>query len=333
MRPSLLPPIALLALAAGCALITGPAQRPPTTEKFDATPERLARGQYLVEHVSTCLYCHSEHDWTRYTAPVLAQARGRGGVCVTDVHDAPGRICTQNLSSDAQDGVGGWTDGELLRAMREGVSRDGRALFPSMPYGSYAHLSDEDAKAVVTYLRTVAPQKGGPPRTEVRFPTRLFIKLQPRPLEGPVAPPPAEDSVARGRYLAYAAGCEHCHTPRVRGDVVPNRDFAGGFVLKGPWGKVVSANISSHPETGIGRYTKEEFISRFKSFAEFDLDTPARSSGATVMPWREFSGMTEEDLGAIYDFLKTTPPVDQVIDTFPEPGAGVTSASAWRAVR
>ncbi len=313
--------LAALLVNTGCALFLGPAQRPPTTERVERTPERLARGQYLVEHVSTCLYCHSEHDWTRYTAPVRAEARGRGGVCTTEEHGAPGRICTQNLSSDPQDGVASWTDGELMRAIREGVSRDGRALFPSMPYTSYAKLSDEDARAIVAYLRTLPPQRGSPPQTQIRFPTRLFIKLAPKPLEGPVLPPDPASSVARGRYLAFAAGCEHCHTPRVRGDVVPNRDFAGGFILRGPWGTVVSANITSHPLTGIGRFTKEEFISRFKSYAEVDLDTPARTSGATVMPWREFSGMTEEDLGSLYDFLLTVPPVDQVVDSFPEPAA------------
>src|SRR4051812_4536952 len=114
----------LFALAlGGCTLVTGPNARPPSREQIARTPARLARGAYLVEHVSTCLYCHSEHDWSRYTAPVKAEARGRGGVCVDETHGAPGRVCTQNVSSDPRDGVGGWTDGELLRAVREGVGR------------------------------------------------------------------------------------------------------------------------------------------------------------------------------------------------------------------
>jgi hypothetical protein len=69
----------------------------------------------------------------------------------------PGRITSKNLTSDAKTGLGSWTDGEILRAIREGVSKDGHALFPLMPYPNYRTMSDEDAYAIVAYLRTLKP--------------------------------------------------------------------------------------------------------------------------------------------------------------------------------
>ena len=56
-------------------------------------------------------------------------------------------------------GIGNWTDGEVIRAIREGVSRDGQALFPLMPYAGFRHMSDEDVYALVAYLRTLPPAK------------------------------------------------------------------------------------------------------------------------------------------------------------------------------
>ena len=79
------------------------------------------------------------------------------GVCHTgpEVADFPGKLCVPNITSHATAGIGEWTDGEILRAIREGIGRDGRALFPMMPYTEYRKMSDEDAHAVVAYLRTL----------------------------------------------------------------------------------------------------------------------------------------------------------------------------------
>ncbi len=201
------------------------------------------------------------------------------------------------------------------------MGRDGEALFPAMPYGSYRHLSDEDAKSIVAYLRTLpAARKERPPR-HIDFPVSAFIKLLPKPLDGPVPEPNRADPVAYGRYLATIAGCEECHTPLdERHQPMPGMAFAGGRELEETWGTVRSSNITPDSETGIGAMTKEAFIGRFKAFAHPES---ARIKVApehnTVMPWQAFAKMTEEDLGALYAYLRTVPPVKNAVERRPPP--------------
>ena len=307
--------LALLLLAPGCVLLTGPRERPPSSERVEPTPARLERGRYLVEHVTACLSCHSERDWRRYVAPIVPGTEGRGGTCFTPETGFPGHLCTQNLTPSPEGGLVAWTDGELMRAIRERVGRDGRALFPTMPYSSYARMSDEDTRAVVAYLRSLPARPGAQPPVRVRFPVSLFIRAAPRPLEGPVPPPP-DDSVERGRYLAALGGCDHCHTLRKRGDVVEGMEYAGGVLHQGPWGRVVASNLTPDLETGLGGYTREAFVARFRAFQDFDASTPAPPAGATPMPWTALSRMTDEDLRALYDFLRTLRPVRNAVVPF-----------------
>ena len=95
-----------------------------------------------------CTDCHGERDWTRYSAPQMPSRAGQGGMTfrlpVATLH-AP------NITPAA---IGTWTDGELLRAMTDGVSRDGRPLFPMMPYENFRVLGQDDAEALIAYVRT-----------------------------------------------------------------------------------------------------------------------------------------------------------------------------------
>ena len=104
-----------------------PAQRAAPSEKIARTPERLARGRYLVESVLDCQGCHTQRDWSRFGAP-FSGPRGAGGTCFTEKDGVPGKICIPNITSDPATGIGRWTDGELLRALREGVDRIGRKI-------------------------------------------------------------------------------------------------------------------------------------------------------------------------------------------------------------
>lgn len=296
----------LLLLLAACVRL-----RPAPVVTAPSTPEAIERGRYLVENVTACLYCHSEHDWSKYAGPTKPGTLGGGGVCTHQEHGMRGEVCTQNLTPHEK-GLKGWTDGEILRAMREGVSKDGRALFPTMPYSYYRALSDDDALAIVAYLRQLKPVDNLPNRTWLKFPTSQFIKFIPAPLEGPVAPP-----VDRGEYLVKISACDYCHTNQPRGDREVGKDFAGGFFLRGPWGEVVTPNITPHP-TGMGRMTREQFIGRVKAWQDIDLFEAERvGTGASVMPWKYYSGMTEEDLGLIYDWIfKNVKPVERTVDVF-----------------
>jgi mono/diheme cytochrome c family protein len=234
----------------------------------------------------------------------------------------PGVVAAQNITPDPVTGLGNWTDGEVLRAIREGVDKNGDALFPMMPYEHFRYMSDDDAKSVVAYLRTLKPIRHSVPAKHLDFPVNLAIKFVPKPLNGPItAPDPQKDHLGYGKYLTTIGGCHECHTPHDdHGGRVEAKAFTGGWEMKGPWGRVVTANLTPSAGTFVGRSSKEEFIGRFKSFASLDAsNSPIAQPGHnTVMPWLPFSHMKDEDLAAIYDYLKTLPPVENKVVTFPD---------------
>ena len=312
--------VALAAIGVTFLLLKKPAQRPATTEKFEATPQRLARGKYLVHHVSDCVGCHSDHLLT-YAIPIKPGTLGMGGLEFNEGMGFPGILRAQNITSDPETGLGKWTDGEILRAMREGVDREGNALFPMMPYQHLRQMSDEDAKSIVVYLRTLAPIKNEVAKSRLKFPLNVIVKFIPQPLDGPVTAPDPSDRLAYGKYLTTIGGCYECHTPHDdKNQIIAAKAFAGGWEMKGVWGRNYTANLTPHPSTFVGRATKEEWIARFRAFETMNAsNAPAVPKGGnTVMPWLAYSGMTDEDLGAIYDYLRTVPPVENDVRTFPD---------------
>jgi len=303
--------VVLVAGAAIFLLTKKPAQRPPSPEQIAGTPERLARGAYLTEHVLNCTHCHSVADAASFGHPPKEGTAGIGGNCWSEEMGIPGHLCATNLTPDPDTGLGRWTDGEILRAFREGVSRDGHALFPLMPYGIYRTLSDEDAASVVAYLRTLKPVRNPIPARVLKMPTKVIVNFIPRPIEGPVAAPDRKDPLAYGRYLATVGGCEECHTPQDdHHQPIAGREFAGGR----DFGGVRSANITPD-DTGIREMTRDQFIDAFKTSAERRPVAPERNS---EMGWMAYAGMTEEDLGALYDFLRTVKPVKNDVETWPK---------------
>lgn len=200
------------------------------------------------------------------------------------------------------------------------MSRDGHALFPMMPYGYFRNMCDEDARAIVACLGTLRPSPRRSPGTRLAFPTSLLVTLAPRPLDGPVAAPDPSDGVAHGRYPVDLAGCMECHTERDwRQRARRGREFAGGWRMEGPWGVVVSTNITPDAGTWLGRIDRAGFIARFRSFAPIARDPPPAPRGrSTIMPWLACSRMSERDLGATCDYLRTVPPVKNEVDPFPE---------------
>ncbi|PYQ29540.1 MAG: cytochrome C [Acidobacteria bacterium] len=312
--------VALAAIGVSYLSLKKPAQRPASADKIEATPERIARGEYLVRHVSLCLDCHSEHTMA-YALPMKPGREGVGGFVWNQQIGFPGVLAAANLTPDTDTGLGKWTDGEIMRAFREGVDRDGKALFPIMPYGHYREMSDDDAMAIVAYLRTLKPLRYEKPAKKLDVPLNFIEKFIPQPLAGPVTSPDRSDPLKYGKYLTQIGACSECHTPQDdKGRPIPGKEFAGGFEMKTPWFRVVTANITPHPSTFMGRATKAEFIGRFRAFANFTAETapPAPKGKNTLMPWIELSGMTDEDLGAIYDYLKTVKPVDNPVNSFPD---------------
>jgi mono/diheme cytochrome c family protein len=303
-----------------------PAARPASTEVIERTAARLRRGEYVVVHVSDCFGCHSEPRVDLYGAPPRVGTLGQGGFVFDKDYGVPGLLCAQNITPDPVNGIGNWTDGEVMRAFREGVDRNGDALFPMMPYRYYHSMSDDDARAVVAFLRSLPPVTHAVPVKKIDFPVNLLVKGVPQPLEGPVlTPDDAKDHLGYGRYLVTVAGCRECHTAHDdHGNLLPGRDYAGGWEMKmpaaeGPPTRVVSANITPDPDAFFGKKSRQEWTDLVHSFAIVAEAPPKCARGSnTFMPWIAFSGMTDQDLAAIYDFMKTVPPVKNEVEPFPD---------------
>ena len=313
--------VGLLVVAAGLFVgyffVRYPDVPPAEDIKVAATPERLARGQYLVENVVGCVVCHAERDWTKFSAPVVDGTRGKGGQRFGFGLE-PFVMYSKNITPG---GVGDWTDGELIRAITTGVSRDGTPLFPLMPYPHYAKMAREDVEAIVAYLRTLpATAAQELPARRLNFPLPLVVRTIPT-APSHRAVPPTSDRVAYGEYLVNAAVCSDCHTPMDdQGAPLPGMDFAGGtpFTPNGV-GLVRSANITPDAGTGIGAWTEQQFVDKFRAFR----GAPARVlEGAerlqnSEMPWTDYARMRDEDLAAIYAYLRSVTPIVNRVEKFP----------------
>ncbi|HEX8254520.1 MAG TPA: c-type cytochrome, partial [Thermoanaerobaculia bacterium] len=228
----------------------------------------------------------------------------------------PGVLAASNITPDRATGIGAWTDGEIIRAIREGVDREGNALFPIMPYGHLRHLSDDDAQSIVAYLRTLKPQRYEEPQKKLELPLNFIEKFVPQPLDTAVSTPDRNDSVAYGKYLVSIASCAECHTPKdERNQAIAGMEFSGGYEMHTPFFTVTTANITPHPSNWMGKATKEEFIGRFRALGHLDAESAPRTADGrnTLMPWISFAGMTDQDLGAIYDYLKTVKPIEKQV--------------------
>lgn len=288
----------------------GPRARPLTDRKFEATPERLARGKYLAVGLYGCVGCHSEHDWKTHGGPVIPGTELGGEIFPAS--DLPGRLIVPNISSDPETGAGNWTDDQLARAIREGISHDGRALFPIMPYQSFRHMPDEDLAATIVYIRSLPPVRHALPKTEIAFPVRYLIRSIPQPVESPVPEPDLSDQVKRGAFLVSMASCSECHTPAVRGKPVAGLDYAGGFVLSGPYGTVASANLTPDP-SGIPYYDEALFLQVMRTGY-----VKARKLNS-IMPFEDFKNLNDDDLKAMFAYLKTLKPVKHRVDNSEPP--------------
>src|SRR5215475_7021458 len=171
----------------------------------------VKRGEYLVEHISLCNNCHTPHN------PDGSFDRSRllsGVECLVDVDPEPGKGClhSRNLTPDPT-GLKNRTDAQIKEMFQNGVTPTGKALIPLMPYWSYHNMTDEDANAVVAYLRSVPAVSHAVPASEAPWasPPRPAAPIDPATIP---SPPQENRSALRGRYLASLAGvCLECHTP------------------------------------------------------------------------------------------------------------------------
>src|SRR5579862_4884969 len=289
----------------------GPRTRPLTSRVFERTPQRLARGKYLAENVSVCMDCHSPHDWTKHDSPIPPGMEG-AGEDMSILKGLPGQIVAPNLTPDPETGSGNWSDDALARAIREGIGHDGRTLFPLMPYEGFRNMPDEDLASVIVFLRSLPPVRNPLPKTQIIFPVKYLIRSAPEPVTSPALPPDISTQVKRGEHLVDMGGCADCHTPQERGQSLPGLDFAGGFILEGPWGRVASANLTPDA-SGIPYYDEALFVQTLRTGY-----VKAREL-KPIMPWDAYRNMTDEDLKAIFAYLKTVKPVHHRVDNSEPP--------------
>jgi len=299
--------VVLIAGVATCIVAFLPNTGKPEELTIEKTPERIARGKYLANNVAACMDCHSTRDYSLYAAPVKEGAFGGGGDRFDQSMGFPGVFYSRNLTPYA---IGNWTDGELFRAITTGVSKDGSPLFPMMPYKSYGKIDKEDVYSIIAYIRTLQPVKTEVPKAEPAFPFNIIMHTLPTGAAFTQKPSP-DDTLNYGKYLVQVASCGDCHTDA-------QGEFAGGREFQQPAGILRVANITPDNETGIGTWTKETFVQRFKMYADSSykprkMDTDEVN---TLMPWLMYRGMQQSDLEAIYAYLRTVKPVHNKVVKF-----------------
>lgn len=287
----------------------------PENIKVEITPERIERGRYLANSICVCMDCHSTRDWNKFSGPLIEGTFGKGGEIFDQKFGFPGTFYSRNITPF---GIGDWTDGEVLRAISSGVNKNGRALFPVMPHPNYGRMDKEDLLSIIAYLRTLSPINNTVPESKPDFPMNFIINTIPKKA-GFSKIPDKNNALAYGAYLFNAAACNECHTKQDKGSPVIGMEMAGGFEFPLPSGGMVrSANITPDLETGIGKWNEETFIRRFKSYADSSYKPHSVEKGTfnTVMPWMMYRTMKEEDLKAIYAYLRTLKPISNSVEKF-----------------
>ena len=283
--------------------------------KIVSTPEKVEKGKYLANHVVICMDCHSTRDWTYFAGPMKPDSLGMGGEIFDQTMGFPGSIHAANITPS---GIGDWTDGEVFRAITTGVRKNGKPIFPVMPYHNYGKIDPKDIESIIAYIRTLPPIEHKVPESSYDFPMNFIIHTIPKKSE-PTKRPPSTDRVAYGRYLVRAASCGECHTPFDKGTFDTTKYLAGGRTFSLPSGDVTSANLTSDKETGLGNLTKEAFMGKFTAYRDSAYShrkIDFMKDFATVMPWPVYSGMKDDDLSAIYDYLVTLKPINHNIVKF-----------------
>lgn len=265
-------------------------------------PMIIARGAYLANGPAHCRECHGAVE-QRAELAVGKPTPLSGGL---DLKLPIGIFRPANITSDPETGIGKLSDGQIARALRYGVRRDGRALMPFMPF---ADLSDEDLRAVISYLRTQAPVKRA---VQTRAPTllghvALALFVRPQGPTGPaVAPVPRGPTVAYGHYLVHSvANCAGCHTKRdLRTGALIGPVLAGGFAFTdSDKMDFVTPNLTPDPATGrITSWNEDLFLARLHL---------GRGPEGSPMPWAAFGKMDDDDLRAVYRYLRSLPPVER----------------------
>lgn len=276
-----------------------PAPAPLTTapkepEAPKADPKLVERGAYLA-NLGGCVLCHTGIG---ARGPDMDNAWAGG----LEIKEAFGTWRSPNITQSKDHGIGGWTDEQILAAIREGKRPDGDGLYPIMPYMFFNRLSDDDGKALVAFLRTIPAIEKKVERLELPLP-----KVPAPPPSG--APDPADDEVKHGEYLATIAHCVMCHTAMDdKGAPDMKNAFAGGFAFEAipPFGTgtVYSPNITPDMKHGIGKWSEADIVGAIKGMKRPDGRPILFPMVLYAQTW---VNITDEDAMAIAKYLKSVP--------------------------
>jgi mono/diheme cytochrome c family protein len=296
----------VLAVAAGVLLYIDRAGIPHYAPgaidlKVEVTPERVERGRRTAE--SLCAACHLDNDTGTLSGRPMLDLPPRFG----SAHSA-------NITADRDTGIGAWTDGELAYLLRTGVTRDGRYTPPWMV--KLPLMADEDLEDVIAFLRSsdpmVRPIKVKRPPSRPSLLSKILSRVVFKPLPYPAArivAPVLTDKVAFGKYLVQGrAPCYACHSADFAkvDDLVPERSagyLGGGNPMPDLVGRTVqTANITPDPETGIGKWSEDEFVRAVRFGVR-----PDRS--VLLYPMVPLPELSDEEVRAIYAYLLTVPAI------------------------
>ncbi len=283
--------------------------------KVAITPERVERGKYLANHVTACMDCHSQRDWNRFSGPLKPETFGGGGERFGKEMGFPGTLYSKNITPY---GLHNWTDGELFRAIFCGENKDGYALFPLMGYPAFSKMTQEDAYSIIAYVRSLPVVHNDVPKRNLDFPVNFVVNTIPAKASL-IASVDTSSAVAYGKYLVTIANCVECHSQVSKGSVIAGTEFGGGRNFDFPNDTHThSANITFDNETGIGKWSEDDFVKRFKTYSDssYHSQQQQESDFNTPMPWMVYTGMSAKDLGAIYQYLRTIKPIKNSVVHF-----------------
>ena len=231
--------------------------------------------------------------------------RGKEGSGLENFSSETPGLVAANLTPDRETGIGTWTDDMLARAIREGVGHDGRLLHPTvMAYEFYRSMSEEDLASVIVYLRSIPAIRNALPASKA---SHSIVAPYAIPICAPVPTPDLSTPVKRGAYLVQLGACQWCHTLRdANRKPLPGLEFAGGDLIVEPDFQVTSANLTPDP-SGMSYYD-EAFLKVMRTGR-----VGARNIRPS-MPWWFFGQMNDDDLKALFAYLRTLKPVHHRVD-------------------
>ena len=312
VRPVFASVLVIVALVLGGC--TGKYKRPITAEKVSSTAERLARGSYIVNQASSCGTCHTPREGGSILGGERTDAFLAGGMVITEA-ELGATLAMPNITPDVETGIGGWSDDEIMRAIRDGIGQDGHLLIPMMPFTSYQYMSDEDLRSVVAFLRSVPPVKNKVDRSVNDLPFMAGFMLNRGvahhlPAKNVTAPPPPSrggDQHKYGEYVARLGHCWECHSDKSGRGPDEEWMFGGGQRLApNNIGAVYIRNLTPDPETGLGRYTAAQLKQSLRDGKRLD-GKPMAPPMSLFMP--HISGLTDEDMDALISYLRAQKPI------------------------